>query len=76
MEPAVVEPPPPPPPPPPDGVDLDALANLAAEAWGLLGHSGQRMTYALDVLNEAMERQAAAREQLQRLVDLINEVQV
>ncbi|CUS04253.2 protein of unknown function [Candidatus Promineifilum breve] len=76
LEPAVVEPPPPPPPPPPDGVDLDALANLAAEAWGLLGHSGQRMTYALDVLNEAMERQAAAREQLQRLVDLINEVQV
>lgn len=79
LGPADVEPPPPPPPPPPpddEEVDWQALANLAAEAWGKVGQGEERLVTALDLINEGLTRTAAGRADLQRLIDLINAQQV
>lgn len=76
LEPAVVEPPPPPPPPPPDKVDLDALANLAAAAWGEINAASEQLAVVEGLVDGIMNRQVVARDELQRLIDLINEVQV
>jgi len=69
LEPGEQEPPDPPDDPP--GVDLQEVANRAAAAWGALGESGQQLDYALTVINEALYKQGVARDELQKLIDLI-----
>lgn len=61
----------PPDPPDPPGVDLQEVANRAAAAWGALGESGQQLDYALTVINQALYKQGVARDELQKLIDLI-----
>ncbi len=70
LEPGDVEPPDPPDEP---GPELEVIANMAAAAWGKIGEAGQKLDYGLTVINEALYLQGAARDELQRLIDLIQE---
>lgn len=71
-----LEPATPPPPPPPDGVDLDAVANLAGAACREIEAASEELAVVEGLVDGIMRRQIVARDELQRLIDLINEVQV